>query len=629
MQIEQAIFTSRRTSSAEGYHLVARGAGIHDDIARELTVWSPTHDSLYEETLTAGSLNFFPLSGGEYCLARTTAAGGEYSGRSGQEIYTQCLIFSTELLERFANNPFAIERATVAAGNWQVLDQIPPSPLPSIKLLGRAKAFDAKSLPELGTAATQQAVVGLLDAILTAEPVGVVYQGSLERLLAMAVACLPTFYRTHISFTTGLQLSPRRPFQVNCLPTDEAARRNLLRHRPLHVYDPRVTTQDSARHAWAAAVERALQNNQVRILGDFLNELRANTAAQASLDELATTLDNRLLAAGPAHRTRIDHAPALVATTEPQPTKLERGDRIAQLTARLQRSLTGADLWRQCRQLHAECLEHKDWEHASELVLRVCRVFGAHSPPLQNMADRVGDLLERQREASLECLRRTARRLKNLRSFEARGSWIELAEMVIEQRWVPGLPLRDQRGRFLDDYHGQEWAKQKQQEPVRSGSPEQRGTNNPPDDATAAPADQHSQLRGRVTTMEIDPSVILAEHRPEIIAKLEQLDDMVFEAIAGKASAMEELRTVWPDVLTELGPELLEESKEQYIRHALSMWQHCIEGDQIRQPAQAVRVVEVINLLLDGQCKLPLTAGNEIAAIRELATLSDAGGGQS
>jgi hypothetical protein len=80
---------------------------------------------------------------------------------------------------------------------------------------------------------------------------------------------------------------------------------------------------------------------------------------------------------------------------------------------------------------------------------------------------------------------------------------------------------------------------------------------------------------------------------------LERLDDTVFEAIAGKPGALDELRKLWPDVLARLGPELIEESREQYLRHALRVWRDCLEGDQIRNPSLAVAAMDVVCLLFD------------------------------
>lgn len=94
-----------------------------------------------------------------------------------------------------------------------------------------------------------------------------------------------------------------------------------------------------------------------------------------------------------------------------------------------------------------------------------------------------------------------------------------------------------------------------------------------------------------------DPSHIVGNACPAAIEKLEMLDDLVFESIAGKPGALAALRRLWPEVLAQVGPTLVEESREQYLRHALGVWKECVDGEQIRNPALALATMEVICLL--------------------------------
>jgi hypothetical protein len=96
-----------------------------------------------------------------------------------------------------------------------------------------------------------------------------------------------------------------------------------------------------------------------------------------------------------------------------------------------------------------------------------------------------------------------------------------------------------------------------------------------------------------------DPAQVLGAACPAMIEKLEQLDDMVFEAIAGKQGAIEQLQRLWPEVLAKVGPDLVEESREQYLRHALRVWRDCVEGDQIRNAALANAAIGVVCLLFN------------------------------
>jgi hypothetical protein len=95
------------------------------------------------------------------------------------------------------------------------------------------------------------------------------------------------------------------------------------------------------------------------------------------------------------------------------------------------------------------------------------------------------------------------------------------------------------------------------------------------------------------------PSACLGIDSPEVIARLEELDDVVFEAVRGKATALAKLHELWPALKSELGDAILAESREQYIRYALSIWREPanVEGDN--DPARAVNALEVLCLLFD------------------------------
>jgi hypothetical protein len=109
--IEQAIFTSAETNRLRGYQLVATSSGISASIARELTTWGPSHESLCELGDGASSVNFHPVDRDRWCVSQSVAAGEEYSGRGGTRIYSQSFIAGVAELAPFANNPFAFLRA--------------------------------------------------------------------------------------------------------------------------------------------------------------------------------------------------------------------------------------------------------------------------------------------------------------------------------------------------------------------------------------------------------------------------------------------------------------------------------------------------------------------------------------
>jgi len=96
------------------------------------------------------------------------------------------------------------------------------------------------------------------------------------------------------------------------------------------------------------------------------------------------------------------------------------------------------------------------------------------------------------------------------------------------------------------------------------------------------------------------PSRHLDATDPAVLEKLERLDDLVFDAISGNASSLEELKSFWPRVRDELGDPLLAESREQYLRYALASWEDLAERDGVRNPSVAVQSLEVLCLLFSG-----------------------------
>lgn len=95
------------------------------------------------------------------------------------------------------------------------------------------------------------------------------------------------------------------------------------------------------------------------------------------------------------------------------------------------------------------------------------------------------------------------------------------------------------------------------------------------------------------------PSHRLRPDSPEVLEKLERLDDAVFDAMAGKFGALDSLRWLWPRLREELGDELLAESSEQYLRYALSIWEQYAVTHEDRDPSRALQALDVLCVLFD------------------------------
>lgn len=92
------------------------------------------------------------------------------------------------------------------------------------------------------------------------------------------------------------------------------------------------------------------------------------------------------------------------------------------------------------------------------------------------------------------------------------------------------------------------------------------------------------------------PSHLLHSESGYVRAMLEELDDVVFSAVRGDAQALEQAQTLWPQVLNAIGWELVEESREQYLRFAIDVIQR-YEHERARKPERAISALEIISLL--------------------------------
>ena len=102
-----------------------------------------------------------------------------------------------------------------------------------------------------------------------------------------------------------------------------------------------------------------------------------------------------------------------------------------------------------------------------------------------------------------------------------------------------------------------------------------------------------------VTHVHARPSQCLDPQSPEIVERLEELDDAVFDAVNGRLDSLDRLRTLWPELKKELGDDLLAESREQYVRYALTVWEEGVDQAEVRDPTAAVRALDVLCVLFD------------------------------
>ncbi|MDZ7616431.1 MAG: hypothetical protein U1E05_05460 [Patescibacteria group bacterium] len=131
-----------------------------------------------------------------------------------------------------------------------------------------------------------------------------------------------------------------------------------------------------------------------------------------------------------------------------------------------------------------------------------------------------------------------------------------------------------------------------------------------PDDVAQAPSRPRADAAHRrfvksthagetATVQIVAPSTVLSPESPQVLERLERLDDLVFDAINGQTASVAELREYWSQVVSELGEDLLAESREQYLRYAMAVWERGAESDEVRNPGRAIQALDILCMLFN------------------------------
>ncbi len=277
--VEQAIFASLDADGHSAYQVVAQSAGVCPADARELTVWEPSSDALFDASAAAESLNFHPLPSGAHCISRSLTSGRHRDG--ARRIYTHCLIVSGDVLARFANNPFAVAHAMSEHGLWRHpgvdYAQLDPLPLP-----GGAPPVDQPLLRQLAMDPGPRAMAALVQASRDAVCLGVGGPRPADWIAGL-FSCLLPACRPEFSFTTGLKFSPQRPFRIVALSDDPAEHVWVANYPNVVVLEASEAAAGSMPcDGWARLIEHALATDQVAFLAAQIAKRRFDL----SLDDL-------------------------------------------------------------------------------------------------------------------------------------------------------------------------------------------------------------------------------------------------------------------------------------------------------------------------------------------------------
>jgi hypothetical protein len=126
----------------------------------------------------------------------------------------------------------------------------------------------------------------------------------------------------------------------------------------------------------------------------------------------------------------------------------------------------------------------------------------------------------------------------------------------------------------------------------------------PPRRRTSSEASTNSRRYHAATSNSDGPAARLKPLAPNAAARLEALDQAVYDAFAGDDDALKRLGALWSSVAHELGVDRQEQLHEQYLRYVLRLWDAARRGSTA-DPRRAVAALEVIGIITAEQSVAP------------------------
>jgi hypothetical protein len=267
---DQAIFTSVRSPTGEGYRIIAVSKGMRPEERQTITRSSPSHDALCWADADSSTVHpdryaasFYPLPTQRLCVAYSCHAGAEHTGRGGLRVYTHSLVFDETAFGLCAYNPFAVVRAMIEAG--VATPQLrPPNILPVLDL---AVSDAARTPPpvRLEDAIPSPWRVAVLQLLFEDRNVVVEVADRFAESTEALLLGIPGPLRSQVSFGAGLRFSIGRTHRLSLVSKDrQAANPRTAGHSIENVEPVRPCPHQPPSSAWCSFVERYWRTGDLR-----------------------------------------------------------------------------------------------------------------------------------------------------------------------------------------------------------------------------------------------------------------------------------------------------------------------------------------------------------------------------
>lgn len=255
---DQAVFTSVRTPTGEGYRIIAASRGLTAEEKRAITQNAPSHNGLYDQSASARAVAFYPLPTGRLCAACSCSAGSEHTGRGGKRVYTFSVIFAAEDFPAIRFNPFHVFRAIEAAG-LEKPQLEPPEELEMLELdvliggIARKSTGSGGAVDAVGSPAHRKRA---LHCLTNEVSLAIAMPKDAPSCAEALILAVPGPMRAALSFSEGVRFSVSRCYRLNLISGDTLAARNRAAGQSVEFLDPaKPPPDDESDSDWFRFVE--------------------------------------------------------------------------------------------------------------------------------------------------------------------------------------------------------------------------------------------------------------------------------------------------------------------------------------------------------------------------------------
>jgi hypothetical protein len=208
MKVGQATFLSDSTIHQGRVDLVARSSDLDQELLASLAEWTPGYWEVSQQRREC--INFFRPCAKRLAISRSVFSRSDFGRTQAVRVTTSAVVFEPEHLAGFHNNVVLFANAIRTRGALFVQQAPVNSELPILNLPDRS-IFKPEDYAGTIVAVEPEKIVRAIEIHRQVAIIGVTDP---MRFLCALLAQLPVEQRFETSFSTGLDISDRRPFNL-------------------------------------------------------------------------------------------------------------------------------------------------------------------------------------------------------------------------------------------------------------------------------------------------------------------------------------------------------------------------------------------------------------------------------